>query len=115
VGVNETAFDSAPTDWTAVLDERELDQGKLVGVQTASTSVLLVRQGDQLHAMDDRCSHRGCSLHEGRLEDGLVVCRCHGSTFRLDGSIVRGPATAPQPRYDVRAHDGKIEIRAHDA
>jgi hypothetical protein len=29
---------------------------------------------------------------------------------------VRGPATAPQPHSDVRAHGGKIEIRApaHD-
>jgi nitrite reductase/ring-hydroxylating ferredoxin subunit len=116
VGVNETAFDSAPTEWTAVLDEHELEDGALVGVHLASTPLLLVRRGDQLHALDDRCSHRGCSLHEGKLEDDLVVCRCHGSTFRLDGSIVRGPATAPQPRYDVRANDGRIEIRAaaHD-
>jgi nitrite reductase/ring-hydroxylating ferredoxin subunit/uncharacterized membrane protein len=117
VGVNETAFDSAPTDWTAVLDEHDLGERTLVGVHTASTPVLLVRQDDRLHAMDDRCSHRGCSLHEGKLEGDLLVCRCHGSTFRLDGSIVRGPATAPQPQYDVRAHGGKIEIRApaHDA
>ena len=112
VGVNETAFDSAPSDWTAVLDEHELDEGALVGVHTASTPVLLVRRGDQLHAIGDRCSHRGCSLHEGKLKDGLLVCPCHGSTFRLDGSIVRGPATAPQPRYEVRAYRGEIEIRA---
>jgi nitrite reductase/ring-hydroxylating ferredoxin subunit/uncharacterized membrane protein len=111
VGVNETAFDSAPTDWTAVLDEHELHEGVLAGVHTATTPVLLIRKGDQLYAIDDRCSHRGCSLHEGKLEDDLVVCLCHGSTFRLDGSIVHGPATAPQPRYDVRAHGGKIEIR----
>jgi nitrite reductase/ring-hydroxylating ferredoxin subunit/uncharacterized membrane protein len=112
VGVNETAFDSAPTDWTEVLDEHELDEGAFVSVHTASTPILLVRRGDQLHAIGDRCSHRGCSLHEGKLKNDLVVCPCHGSTFRLDGSIVRGPATAPQPRYDVRAHRGKIEIRA---
>jgi nitrite reductase/ring-hydroxylating ferredoxin subunit len=99
------------------LDDHDLGERTLVGVHTATTPVLLVRQGGRLHAMDDRCSHRGCLLHEGKLEGNLLVCRCHGSTFHLDGSIVRGPATAPQPRYDVRARGGKIEIRApaHDA
>ena len=36
-------------------------------------------------------------------EDGCVMCPWHESRFRLDdGSVVDGPATAPQPRYDVR-------------
>jgi nitrite reductase/ring-hydroxylating ferredoxin subunit/uncharacterized membrane protein len=112
IGVNETAFDDAPADWTPVVEEAALEEGALVGAYVESTPVLLVRRGEQLHAIDDRCSHRGCSLHEGTLKDGLIVCPCHGSTFRLDGSIVRGPATAPQPRFDVRAHAGKVEIRA---
>jgi nitrite reductase/ring-hydroxylating ferredoxin subunit/uncharacterized membrane protein len=112
IGVNETAFDSAPADWTPVVEEAALEEGVLVGAHLATTPVLLVRRGEQLHALDDRCSHRGCSLHDGTFEDEAIVCPCHGSTFRLDGSIVRGPATAPQPRFDVRAHAGKIEIRA---
>ena len=112
VGVNETAFDAVPADWTPILEEAALDEGVLVGTHLASTPVLLIRRGERLHALGDRCSHRGCSLHEGRLEDDVVVCPCHGSAFRLDGSIVRGPATAPQPNFEVRAHAGKIEIRA---
>jgi nitrite reductase/ring-hydroxylating ferredoxin subunit len=32
--------------------------------------------------------------------------------FRLeDGSIVRGPATAPEPAFDVRVNEGQIEVR----
>ena len=56
-------------------------------------------------------SHRGCSLHEGQLHDDTVTCPCHGSTFRLDGSVAKGPATAPQPTFDVRTSEGKVEIR----
>jgi nitrite reductase/ring-hydroxylating ferredoxin subunit/uncharacterized membrane protein len=111
VGVNQTAFDAAPDEWTAVLDADRLDDGELVGAQAGATPVLLVRLGDEVHALDDRCSHRGCALHEGELSGDTITCRCHGSTFRLDGSIARGPATAPQPRFDVRLHDGRVEIR----
>jgi nitrite reductase/ring-hydroxylating ferredoxin subunit len=30
-----------------------------------------------------------------------------------DGSILQGPATAPQPYYQVRLQDGRIEVRDH--
>ena len=111
VGVNQTAFDSAPDDWTRTIAESRLGEGKLVGTHAGTTPVLLVRLGDRVHALDDRCSHRGCLLHEGELRDETVTCPCHGSTFRLDGSIVNGPATAPQPCFEVRIEDGKVEIR----
>ena len=46
-------------------------------------------------------------------DDGSVTCPCHGSTFRLsDGAILRGPATAPQPSFETRVQDGRVEIRA---
>jgi nitrite reductase/ring-hydroxylating ferredoxin subunit/uncharacterized membrane protein len=112
VGVNQTAFEDAPSEWTPVLDASRLEEGKLTGAQADGLSVLLVRKGEQLYALADRCSHRGCSLHEGKLNaDDTVTCPCHGSTFRLDGRIVKGPATAPQPRFDVRTSEGKVEIR----
>jgi nitrite reductase/ring-hydroxylating ferredoxin subunit len=71
-----------------------------------------VRKGGRLYGLIDRCSHRGCSLHDGHLEADAVVCPCHGSTFRLDGSIVKGPAASPQPTLQVRVRSGKVEVRA---
>jgi nitrite reductase/ring-hydroxylating ferredoxin subunit/uncharacterized membrane protein len=112
VGVNQTAFEVAPSDWTPVLEETELEDGKLVGARADGTGVLLVRSRERVYALADRCSHRGCSLHEGKLnDDATVTCPCHGSTFRLDGSIVKGPATSPQPAFAVRISAGKVEIR----
>jgi nitrite reductase/ring-hydroxylating ferredoxin subunit/uncharacterized membrane protein len=112
VGVNQTAFEDAPEEWTAVLDEAELEEGKLTGAQADGVGVLLVRKERDLYGLIDRCSHRGCSLHEGNLEEDTVVCPCHGSTFRLDGSIVKGPAASPQPALQVRVEGGKVEVRA---
>jgi nitrite reductase/ring-hydroxylating ferredoxin subunit len=36
--------------------------------------------------------------------------------FRLDdGSIVKGPATAPQPVLDVRIENGEVQVRRRGA
>ena len=66
-----------------------------------------------IYALANRCSHRGAPLHEGTIEDRHVVCPWHFSRFDLqDGSITRGPAVAPQPCYETRVRDGKIEVRS---
>jgi nitrite reductase/ring-hydroxylating ferredoxin subunit/uncharacterized membrane protein len=112
VGVNQTAFVDAPSDWTPVLDEEELDEGTPTAGRADGLAVVLVRKGERLYALADRCSHRGCSLHKGTLnDDETITCPCHGSTFRIDGSIVKGPATSPQPSFDVRGSEGRVEIR----
>jgi len=112
VGVNQNAFEQAPSDWTPVLEEAELEEGKPTVAQANGVAVVLVREGARLYALADRCSHRGCALHEGELnDDHTLTCPCHGSTFGLDGSIVKGPATAPQPAFEVRENKGTLEIR----
>ena len=111
VGVNETAFDEGPQDWTTV-DVDELTDGQPTRGMAGETPVLLVRHGGHLHAMHDRCSHRGCELSGGEVDGESVTCPCHGSRFSLrDGSIERGPATARQPVYETRERDGGIEVR----
>ena len=112
VGVNQTVFEDVPEDWTAVTEESRLEDGELVGARAGGAGVLLVRRAGRVHALVDRCSHRGCALHRGTLnDDDTVTCPCHGSTFRLDGSIVKGPATAPQPSLAVRTTpDGAVEV-----
>ncbi len=112
VGPNQTAFDPGPDDWTAALDAGELVTGEPMRVVVDETPVLLVRHEDGVHALHDRCSHRGCGLSTGEIEGEVVTCPCHGSRFDLrDGSVLRGPATAPQPAYEVRESAGQIEIR----
>jgi nitrite reductase/ring-hydroxylating ferredoxin subunit/uncharacterized membrane protein len=112
VGVNQTAFEDAPADWTPVIADAQLPDGTPTAARASALEVVLIRKGDSLHALADRCSHRGCALHDGSLNpDGTLTCRCHGSTFRLDGSIVKGPATSPQPAYDLRVRDGQVELR----
>lgn len=112
VGVDQTVFDRGPEDWTEALPVDELDGSSPVSVQVGDTPVMLVRDGEEVLALHDRCSHRGCSLAGGDVEDGAVTCPCHGSRFDLrSGAILQGPATAPQPVLEARMRAGRIEVR----
>jgi nitrite reductase/ring-hydroxylating ferredoxin subunit/uncharacterized membrane protein len=112
VGVAQTAFQPRLEDWTPVLENEELPASKPVRVSVDGADVLLYRNAGSIYAIANRCSHRGGPLHKGKVRDTQVTCPWHLSTFALeDGSVVRGPATAPQPSYDVRTRDDRIEIR----
>lgn len=39
------------------------------------------------------CPHAGCNV--SKVEDGNIVCPCHGSRFNLEGGVVQGPAKEP--------------------
>jgi nitrite reductase/ring-hydroxylating ferredoxin subunit/uncharacterized membrane protein len=115
VGPNQTAFDPGPEDWTAVAPASELRDGEPTAVVARDTPVLLLRHGEDVHALHNRCSHRGCTLSDGEIDDHVVTCPCHGSRFDLrDGSVVRGPATAGQPVFEARERDGQIEVRLRE-
>jgi nitrite reductase/ring-hydroxylating ferredoxin subunit/uncharacterized membrane protein len=112
VGVDQTLFDRGPADWTEALHADALDATSPLSVQVGETPVMLVRDGAQVLALHDRCSHRGCSLADGDVEDGAIVCPCHGSRFDLrSGAILQGPATAPQPVLEARTRAGRVEVR----
>jgi nitrite reductase/ring-hydroxylating ferredoxin subunit/uncharacterized membrane protein len=112
VGPNQTAFDPGPDEWTAVAQASELSGDEPKAVVAAETPVFLVRHPDGIHAIHDRCSHRGCLLSDGELDGHVVTCACHGSQFDItDGSVVRGPASAGQPVFEARETDGRIEVR----
>jgi uncharacterized membrane protein len=67
VGPNQTAFDEGPTDWTPAADAVQLSERQPTRVVVDETPVLLLKDGERVFAIHDRCSHRGCSLSQGEL------------------------------------------------
>jgi nitrite reductase/ring-hydroxylating ferredoxin subunit/uncharacterized membrane protein len=113
VGMNHATLQPLPADWTPVIPEEHLDEGKLTCADAGGVAVVLVKRGRWISAMVNACAHMGGSLCEGTLEDDCVVCPLHGSKFRLtDGENVRGPSAFPQPVLDARTRRGMVEVRA---
>lgn len=115
VGVDTTAFQHSESEWTDVAAVEDVRVGRLTGADLNGVPLVLTRTiGDDVVALAGRCTHRGGPLSDGELQDNCIVCPWHGSTFALDGSVVTGPATRPQVRYEVRVAEGRVQARRSD-
>ncbi|OEV13675.1 (2Fe-2S)-binding protein [Streptomyces nanshensis] len=99
--------------WHNLGSPADLPVGKAVRRTVGGTPVVVVREGDGIvHVLADRCSHMAGPLSQGEVRDGCVQCPWHGSVFRLsDGWNVAGPATSPQPVFEIRQIEGQLEAR----
>ena len=97
--------------WHYLMKSAELPEGKPVRRQVGEIPVVAVRARGEVYVLADRCSHMSGSLSDGDLDGGCLTCPWHGSMFRVeDGSVARGPATAPQPAFQVREVGGALQI-----
>jgi len=73
--------------------------------------VVVIRDEQGVYVLADRCSHLSGPLSEGDYRDGCLTCPWHGSTFRIsDGTVARGPATAPQPTFRTRITGETLQV-----
>lgn len=117
IGVNHAPLDISLKKFTPVIALDDLPENRPTRAMAGETALVLVRQGRQVFALAERCSHLGGPLADGKLEldeDGSpsVICPWHGSRFRMaDGAVQDGPATYAQPCFETRIQRGQVEVR----
>lgn len=112
IGVDRAGPPLPIPQWTPVLPAAALGDGEAQQVTAAGGGVVLIRDGEEIRAVGDRCPHLGAPLSDGWIDRGRVVCPWHGSQFSpTTGQVLRGPATAPLPCYRTRVRQGTIELR----
>lgn len=76
--------------------------------------IAVARNGDDVYAVEDMCSHAAVALSEGDVEDCTIECWLHGSRFDLrNGKPIGPPATEPVATFPVEvraAADGAAEV-----
>jgi len=113
-GVDHTRFAKTVDDWTAVKALSDLPDRTPTLVSPGGADILVYRDGDNICALADHCSHRAGPLHEGKIDAGsrTVTCPWHGSEFDLEtGAVVRGPAVTGQPAYETRIVGDQVEVK----
>ncbi len=113
IGVNHAPVeDELSGEWKPAIAESDLMEGRPTSVNVGGTPVFLLRRGNNLFALADKCSHLGGPLSEGKLSADTVTCPWHGSCFRLrDGSVEEGPATTDQPVFPVKIENGQVLVK----
>lgn len=91
----------------------ELEDGAARRFDIAGHRIAVVRLGDQVHAIGDRCSHADVSLSEGEVFGDVCTIECwkHGSTFSLlTGQPDSLPAVTPVPVYEILIDGNDVEV-----
>ena len=79
-------------------------------------SVILLRQGEQVHAWLNICPHAGRRLDwaPGKflISKGMLVCAAHGASFSVDnGECIGGPCRGESLRgVPVRVEQGDVVL-----
>src|SRR5206468_508892 len=117
VGANHAADipDLFPGGWQDIGTVDELPDGAPAKRTVGGVDLLVVRRGQHVDVLSDKCSHLSGPLSDGEFTveggQGCVVCPWHGSTFRLaDGAAVHGPATSPQNRFETKIENGRVLV-----
>jgi Rieske Fe-S protein len=81
------------------------------GGRVYSSRRIVVTQpaANDFKAFTAKCTHAGCVV--SKVENGLIVCPCHGSAFSTtDGSVRNGPATKPLTPANITVDAGQIRL-----
>jgi len=85
------------------------DGGGVVVANPSGGMVLVVRTGNEVKAYNAACTHMGTPVDAP--VDGVSTCPNHGSQFSTeDGSVKKGPATAPLATVDVKVEGDQVVL-----
>ena len=74
--------------------------------------LLVCNSREEIHVVENRCSHQDQPLDGGRVRNGYIFCPVHGMRFKLDNGEAIGQLTrVPLCVFDSRVVDGEVQVR----
>ena len=82
-----------------------------LAVELEGNAIVIVRCGEALYAVEDKCTHDGESLAGAEVEDCQIICPRHFSRFCLrTGEALTPPAYEPVRTFAVRKQNGRVLV-----
>jgi phenylpropionate dioxygenase-like ring-hydroxylating dioxygenase large terminal subunit len=97
-------------DWHPVASLDQLAERPMLAVRLLGEDLVIWRDGEQCHAWQDLCMHRGAKLSLGSLGNGCLRCPYHGWVYDTSGQCVKIPAH-PEQRPPARARVKTYQTR----
>jgi len=98
--------------WRTIAALADFPDTGLLDVEVDGTLILLVKQGEDIRAVQGLCPHAFARLAGGRVDDeGELHCPRHLARFSLDDGVCKsGWVLPPLKRYPVRVEDGAVLV-----
>src|SRR5687768_17322773 len=89
----------------------ELGEGQPFAAHLEGEAVLLVRAGNEVHAIGGVCTHYGAPLADGVVSGDVVRCPWHHACFSLrTGEALAAPALNPVARWRVERRGERVVV-----
>jgi len=99
--------------WHRVARLSDIDPREPAQVRVGNKMVALCRDGDQVFAVSDVCSHEFAFLSDGIIVDGCVECPLHQARFDFrTGRVMAPPATEDIAVYPTRVDGDEVWVGA---
>ena len=105
-------------DLTAGIALSRLEEGEPLTGHVGEQAVLLVRRGEDVHALGAHCPHRGAALADGLVVDDTIRCPWHHASFALADGAARAPSLDALPCWHVERDGETVRVgrqKAFDA
>jgi 3-phenylpropionate/trans-cinnamate dioxygenase ferredoxin component len=89
----------------------EIEEGKMKSFKAKGKEVLIAKLESKHYALENKCTHMGCSLSDGTIKNGRIECPCHGSIFDIKtGKVLKGPASKSVAMFKVKVENDALLI-----
>jgi nitrite reductase/ring-hydroxylating ferredoxin subunit len=95
---------------TRVAELAELRAAGRLVVSAGGHSLVLFADGDEVHAVDNRCPHMGFPLHRGTIGDGILTCHWHHARFDLCSGGTFDQWADDLRVFPVEVRDGSVFV-----
>ena len=101
-------------DYVVVGSVADFTPGQAKMVVVGGRHVALFRLGEEFHALDNMCLHRGGPLCEGPIAGDVVTCPWHGWSYEIrTGTMVQDPRVGVSC-HEVRIDGERVSVRLTD-
>lgn len=102
----------SPSNGQATVDLNSQLQSVGSSVQVNDIIVVRTASGNTASsfvAVSDICTHQGCTVGYSSSQN-IYICPCHGSEYKVDGTVIQGPALKPLTRYQVTVNGSTLTV-----
>ncbi len=104
------------TTWTTICRVDDIPElgSRRVSRDKGAPVAIFRAAGNAVHALLDRCPHKGGPLSQGIVFGSSVACPLHNWTIQLTDGQAVAPDEGCTPRFAVQVVDGEVQLDADE-